>query len=434
MDISRKTALDILIEFERSGTFPNLALKKHLRSIASSRDKAFITALVYGVIEKKILLDYYISKVSSVRLKKINIVILNILRLGLYQLIFLSTPESAACNSSVELAKKNGQYKSSGFVNAILRKLSVEYKNISLPEDTLHRLSVKYSLSVPIVEKLVHYLGEDDFENYMLSGNELVNNIYIAVNTVKTDSESLISLLNSENVSVQNTEIPNLFKLSGHINIEALNSFNNGLFHVIGLPSYLTALAVSPKPNDKIIDMCAAPGGKSFAMAYLSNDKAQITSFDLYEHKTKNISNDCKKLGLNCVKAVRSDSSKFNKDLVGYADRVLCDVPCSGLGVIFKKPDIKYKNLNFDELLELQSRILDNASKYLKIGGRLVYSTCTINPEENSIQIEKFLKRNNNFIIDNDAVIFGEYKGSKLFMPSTDKCDGFYIAVLKKIN
>lgn len=433
MDINRKIALDVLIEYDRYNTYPNLALKKHLRDIENQRDKAFITTLVYGVMENRVLLDYYIARTSSVKLKKINIVVLNILRLGLYQLIYMSTPQSAACNTSVELAKKNGQYKSAGFVNAILRKLSVTYTTIELPDNVYERLSVEYSIELDLVNKLVSIFGVDGFREFMDSGKRLSSDIYACVNTIKTTDDELIKALNDEGVEAVETDYSGLIKICSHIDIEKSKSFINGLFHIIGLPSYLCAKSLGVRNREVVFDMCAAPGGKSFAMAYTSLGKADITSFDIHQHKTENMKNECKRLSLSNVNPVTADSSLVDQQYIETADRILCDVPCSGLGIIFKKPDIKYSRIAFDELVDLQSRILENASLYLKKGGRLVYSTCTVNPDENEIQINRFLQNHKDFIIDESVLITDKCYGSKLFTPQNDNCDGFYIAVLKKI-
>lgn len=433
MDINRKIALDILIEYDRQNTYPNLALKKYLRGIDDQRDKSFITALVYGVIEKRLLLDYYISRTSSVKLKKINIVVINILRLGLYQLIFMSTPQSAACNTSVELAKKNGQYKSAGFVNAILRKLASSYDSIELPQETIKRLSVEYSMNIEIVSKLIDYFGVEGFKDYMISGEKLANDIYACVNTIRTTDNELISKLKDDGIEAAKTNYTGIIKISSHIDVENSVCFKRGLFHIIGLPSYLCAKSVAPQSADTVLDMCAAPGGKSFAMAYASLDKANITSFDIHDHKLQNMLVECKRLSLNNVHPVVFDSSVENKEYIECADRILCDVPCSGLGILFKKPDIKYNSVSFDELVKLQSSILDNAALYLKHGGRLVYSTCTVNPDENERQVDAFIKRHSEFVIDDTVEIVNGTFGSKLFTPQYDNCDGFYIAVLKKI-
>ncbi len=428
MDVSRTTALNILIEFDKSGTFPNLSLKKHLRDIGSKRDAAFITALVYGVIEKKITLDYYISKVSSVKLKKINVCVINILRLGLYQIMFMSTPHSAACNTSVELAKKNGQYKSASFVNAILRKLSQCYNNIELPTDRLDYLSVKYSVGMPVLNKLYQVLN-DDVEAYLSFDHK--KDLHIAVNTTKVTTKQLVNLLKLENIDAYQTDFDGLLKIKDGFDVENSSAFKNGLFHVIGLASYIVSKTTVFNNCQSLIDMCSAPGGKTFSICYSYNDNIEITAFDLHQHKINNLQQSCKRLGLNNVFPFLNDGTVLNAKYIGTADCVLCDVPCSGLGVINNKPDIKYNDIDFDSLIEIQYKILGCASSYLKSGGRLVYSTCTINPDENQNQIKRFLNEHTDFEIEDNSNVFN-LKNEYTFLPHKDKTDGFYYCVLKK--
>ena len=428
MDISRNTALNILIEYDKSGSFPNLSLKKHLRSVVSERDRAFSSAIVYGVIEKKFLLDYYISRVSSVKIKKINTVVLNILRMGLYQIIFMSTPESAACNTSVDLAKKNGQIKSAAFVNAILRKLAKTYKEIDVESDSM--LSVKHSVGDCVFNVLVNTFGIDGFVDYITS--DIDKSIYIAVNTCKICSSDLIKLLSIEGVCCETTTFDGLLKIKGALSVEESSAFKSGLYHIIGLPSYLAARALSPRSSEVIYDMCSAPGGKTFAIAYMSHDKGKITAFDIHEHKILNLKRDLSRLSLRSVTPVLCDSSENNKKFYGSADKVLCDVPCSGIGMLHKKPDIKYNTIDFASLTNVQYSILCNAAMYLKSGGRLVYSTCTVNPDENDRIVDRFISENSNFSIDNNVEIYNGNFGTHTFLPQIDKTDGFYIAVLKK--
>lgn len=432
MDLSRKTALDILTAYERDGAYPNLLLKKYLRNTVGDREKRFITALVYGVIEKKLLLDYYISEVSSVRLRKINTVVLALLRMGLYQIMFLSTPVSAACNSSVELAKTNGQMKSAGFVNAVLRKLSVSYKDISLPSDRTSYLSVKYSVLPDIVEILIKSLGDEETERFLASNDIELKNIYVAVNTLKVTDDGLIKIFESEDIKAQKTEYSGLLRTDCGFDVENNLAYKSGLFHIIGKASYIAAKLSSLRPDDTAYDMCAAPGGKTFVMGYSALDKAHITAFDLHKHKTDIIAKNAARLGFKNINAVAADSSLLNERLIGTADRILCDVPCSGLGMIHKKPDIKYKKTDYKSLIETQRRILYNASLYLKSGGRIVYSTCTVNTDENNGVITDFLSDNPHFEIDKSVNIYNNIYGDKLFLPHADNTDGFYIAVLRK--
>ena len=427
MDTARSTALKILIEYDKKGVFPNLSLKNHLREIENERDRKFISALVYGVIEKRRILDYYIDVVSSVKIKKINVAVINILRMGLYQLIFLSTPTSAACNTSVELAKKTGQYKSAGFVNAILRKLSTEYSNICPPQND----AVKFSVGDSVFNKLSCSLGYDgaiSFLNTHLDDKR----IFIAVNTCKVSCDDLIKLLDVEGTTASKTDYSNLLSVELGTPIENSSAYKMGLFHVLGLPSYLAVRALSPCENDNIIDMCAAPGGKTFTIAYFCSDNTEIKAFDVHEHKIKNLKNDCIRLSLKSVKPVLHDSCVFNSKYVGSADKILCDVPCSGLGMLFKKPDIRYNDIDYDSIIDVQYKILSNAGMYLKSGGRLVYSTCTVNSDENIGIVERFVRDNHDFIIDNSVDIYNGNFGEYTFLPQNDKTDGFYICVLVK--
>ena len=432
MTDTRKVALNALIEYQRSDTFSNLTLKKHLRDIKDIRDRKFITALFYGVLERRLLLDYYIAAVSSVKIKKINIVVLNILRLGLYQIIFMSTPESEACNTSVQLAKNNGQYKSAGFVNAILRKLAKTYAQIKLPDDKLKRLSVEYSISESNLNKLVEAFGIDGFEKIMNEGYASDDGLYASVNYKKISTHDLIELLKKEGVNTSETEYPGLIRIENAVDIENSKAYLNGFFHLVGLPSYITASVVFSQKNSVVIDMCAAPGGKTFAISYNSDSDSKIYAFDIHEHKINNVIQNCKRLGVTNVFPRVSDGTVCFDEYKEIADTVLCDVPCSGLGMIFKKPDIKYKEIDFDNLIDTQYKILTNASRYLKSGGKLVYSTCTINPEENIGIINKFLFDNSEFCLDTDTEIYqGEY-GQYQFYPNEKFSDGFYIAVLSK--
>ncbi len=432
MDTNRKAALDILIAYERDGAYPNLELKKRLRNIESDRDRRFISALIYGVIEKKLTLDYYIDKVSSVKLRKINTVVLNVLRMGLYQIIFLSTPESAACNSSVELTKTNGQMKSAGFVNAVLRKLSQLYHDIPLPENKTEYLSVKYSVSPSVLKILVDSLGEQNTKRYLEYKADESKTIYIAANTVKLCDDKLTEILCKEGITALKTDLNGLFQIQSGFDIENTDAYRRGLFHVIGKTSYLAAKAVGAKCNDIFYDMCAAPGGKTFAVSYMSNGQADITAFDLHKHKIDNIEKNIKRLGLSNIKTIAFDSTKTDEKMISTADCALCDVPCSGLGILHKKPDIKYKEIHEASLINVQKRILENAALYLKPGGRLVYSTCTVNKNENIKVICEFLQNNTQFEIDKTVNLYNNEYGQKLFLPYEDNTDGFYIAVLKK--
>ena len=433
MDKVRALAADILLEFERRNTYPNLALNTRLKQISNLRDKKFITALVYGVIEKRLFLDFYISRVSSVKLKKIDIVILTILRMGLYQQLFMKVPPSAACNTSVNLAKDFNKSVSAGFVNAVLRRLGREYESISIPEDdTAQYLSITYSVSKPIVNKLIDIFGKDECESFLKASSGPVCGCYIAVNILKTTPGKLFDMLNQKGVYVKKTAYDNLLYVEGLGSVEQNELYRSGYFHIISYPSFIAAHMFQPKPNAVIMDMCSAPGGKTFVIAE-NMPSADIYAFDIHPHKINIIKNQARRLGIKNIKTKAINAASYdNANLYQKADYILCDVPCSGLGMIKEKPDIKYKMVDFEALTALQLQILNNASKYLKTGGKLIYSTCTINPDENDRLICKFLKKSNQFRIDETAQIVDNIVGEMSFLPHKDFTDGFYIAALTK--
>ena len=424
----RQAAFEILIGFEKRGTYANLALKNKLRDIPSAQDRSFVTSLVYGTIERKLTLDYYISKASSVKLKKISPVNITILRMGLYQILFMNVPESAACNTSVELAKKNGSRKSTGFINAVLRRLAETHKSIELPDDPTKRISVEYSVDTGVYKTIADSIGADEAKKLL---NTRDTDIYAAVNTLKISEDELIEKLKAEGADPERTDLEGLIRFSGR-SVEGLEAFNDGLMHIIGKPSYVAAMLFAPAEGQTAIDVCAAPGGKSFVAAYRSNDKASILAFELHNQRVQGIMSNALRLGVKSVRAAQADGTVLNNELIDIADTVLCDVPCSGFGVIPQKPDIKYKSADFDSLVSTQYAILKNSAEYLKSGGRLVYSTCTVNNAENGGVIRKFLSANKQFEIDKTAHIYDNVYGEKLFLPGNGINEGFYIAVLKK--
>ncbi len=434
MDKARQAILDMLINMQRNKSFPDRLLKQALPSFSSSQDRSFITRLVYGTVEKRILLDYYISKVSSVKIRKIHIVTLNILRMGLYQILFTNVPPQAACNTSVELARKNGQAKSSGFVNALLRKLANEQTRPSLPsekEDREFALSVSYSVHPSIVRLLISQYGYDktkSFLEYAVKSESYT----IAVNTVLSSAEKVISALSAEGVVIHNSK-NDLLSISFDGALENTAAYKNGWFHVVGAPSYIAAKSLGAKAEEKILDLCAAPGGKTFTIGYAMQGTGQLIAFDVSPKKVDAMQKNATRLGLENVFCCAADTSRPLLKWESKADRVLCDVPCSGLGTIAKKPDIRFRDMDTFSLFDTQLAILQNGANCLRVGGRLVYSTCTINKAENEDVVCRFLKENPNFRIDETVDVDGE-RGQKLFWPDEKGQDGFYIACLTKIG
>ncbi|MBO5462272.1 MAG: 16S rRNA (cytosine(967)-C(5))-methyltransferase RsmB [Clostridia bacterium] len=433
---ARQIAFEILLKIEKDKAYSNLAIDSAVKAFCpDSTDCAFISRLVYGVTERKITIDYIISGCLSQPISKLKKEVLVILRLGTYQLVFSDKiPASAAVNESVKLAKNNKCGFATGLVNAVLRKVAND--GFTIPEDTdnVKRMSVLYSAPEELVKFLSYHYGESNAEEFLKAALQ-PKKIIIRVNTVKTTPEELKSLLEKEGVGVSETSVPNAFQINVNKAVYELESYKKGLFHVEDISSQLCIEALAPFENCTMIDVCAAPGGKSFTAAEYMNNKGVLYSCDIYESRTDLIKEGAVRLGLDCIKTFVNDASQFNENFP-EADRVLCDVPCSGMGIISKKPEIKYKKLDdIKELLPIQRKILETASKYVKKGGRLVYSTCSVNPNENRKICDAFLKEHPEFTsvkalphIER-TVDEGDYL---TLMMHKNNCDGFFIAVFDR--
>ena len=418
----RFLAYKILLRIERDKAYSNIAVDAVLKNndVVSA---PFVCQLVYGVIERKITLDYILSQFLTQPLKKLNPQVLTVLRMGVYQIKFMDkVPDSAAVNESVKLVKKVKCAFASGLVNSVLRKVStsdIEYPNT---DNNAYNLSIRYSCP----EKLVkHYLNDYGFKDAEAFLKDSLGNapIVLRVNTLKTTTDDLIELLSSENIrALKCDDLENALVLTDGDAVFKSKAYHRGLFHVQDKASQICISKLNPKPNEIVFDMCASPGGKSFTIAEKMENKGKIYSFDLYEHRVKLISDGAKRLGIN---ANVGDASKFNDELP-LADKILCDVPCSGLGVIRRKPEIRYKYLDFvDNLCELQYNILSCSAKYLKQNGILVYSTCSLNKKENENICDRFLADNNDFKKVEDYITLWPHKNGT---------DGFFIAKFKKVN
>ena len=433
---ARQIAFEILLKIEKDKAYSNLAIDSAVKAFCpDSTDCAFISRLVYGVTERKITLDYIISGCLSQPISKLKKEVLVILRLGTYQLVFSDKiPASAAVNESVKLAKNNKCGFATGLVNAVLRKAAND--GFTIPEDTdnVKRISVLYSAPEELVKFLSYHYGESNAEEFLKAALQ-PKKIIIRVNTVKTTPEELKHLLEKEGVGVNETSVPNAFQINVNKAVYELESYKKGLFHVEDISSQLCIEALAPFENCTMIDVCAAPGGKSFTAAEYMNNKGVLFSCDIYESRTDLIKEGAERLGLDCIKPFVNDASQFNENFP-KSDRVLCDVPCSGMGIISKKPEIKYKKLDdIKELLPIQRKILETASKYVKNGGRLVYSTCSVNPNENRKICDAFLKEHPEFTsvkalphIER-TVDEGDYL---TLMMHKNNCDGFFIAVFDR--
>lgn len=407
----------------------------------NDKDKGLATELVYGVIENRKYLDFIINKLSKIKVKKMSSFVKIILRMGTYQILFLDSIEDyAAVNETVKLASKYDG-KSKGFVNAILRneirqKRTIKYIDI---EDPIRRLAVKYSYQQWIVEDWVKSFGIEFAEELLEALNERPD-LYVRTNTLKTDRDSLLKEFEKEGIKAHKALFPEeAIMVENFKGIENSRLYKEGLFTVQDISSMLVAKVVAPKEGDMVLDVCSAPGGKSTHMAELMKNTGKIVSRDVFEHKIKVIKAAAKRLGIKNIEAEEFDAANLDENSIEKFDCVLTDVPCSGLGIIRRKPEIKYKaKEELVDLPKIQSKILENASKYVKINGTLVYSTCTVQDCENIEVVEKFLKENPNYElvpieginVDPDE----QEKGYIKIYPNVHGMDGFFIAKMKRVK
>lgn len=428
---SRKVILELLNEIDK-GKYVNNVLKVVQTYEIDPRDRNLISKIVYGVVENKLYLDYYIRKFSSVRLKKIEPSILNVLRMSAYQLMFLSKiPHSAVVNEAVKLTKKIN-FRTSGFVNGLLRNMSRDYKSVKLPAELIANLSVKYSHPEWMVTYFLELFGKD-FTISLLAANNETPKMVVRTNTRLINREDLMTKLTQLEYVCEISDIVKegivISKMSD-ISIEENSLFKKGYFTIQDESSMCIAGIVDPQKGERILDLCAAPGGKTTHMATLMDNTGQVVACDLSERKLPLISETCQRLKLDNVDLLQNDARVYNENFMSSFDKVLVDAPCSGLGIIRRKPDIKYlKSLeDIQALTEIQDDILEQASKYVKIGGTLIYSTCTVEPIENEERIQKFLKGQNYEIVQID-----ENDYLQLY-PNVNETDGFFCCKMRKLG
>ncbi len=439
----RNIALKILLDVEQNGAYSAIALNKEIKlNKLNKLDSSFVSALVYGVLEHKLTLDYIIKQYSKIPLRKIETKTKNILRLGILQLLFMDkVPESAAVNESVNLAKKHKLQKSSCFINGILRSITRAEVKYKLPDekiDYIYYLSVKYSCPQDIVRLWIDSYGKDIAVKILesLSGRPLLT---ARVNTLKTTTDKLIEELQLQGVKAEKSPIiEDALVLNNTGSIEHLKAYKEGKLYIQDIASQLCVKILNPKPNDLVYDICSAPGGKSLTSAQLMKNRGKIYAYDIYDHKLKLIELTAKRLGITCVKTSVRNGETDTQELL-FADKVLCDVPCSGLGVLRRKPEIRYKdNLITNDLPDLQYRILCNSSRLVRVGGILVYSTCTLNPAENQHNAEKFLNEHKDFepLKINIGIehCIDEKDNMLTLFPHFHSTDGFFISVFKRIR
>ncbi len=440
----RETAVYTLNDILSEKAYNNIALRRTFNKDTelSVVQRAFITELVNGTLRNLILLDYIINQFSKTKTEKMKPLILNILRTGVYQIMFMKKiPVSAACNEAVKLAKKKGFGQLSGFVNAVLRNIAINIDRIKYPneaKDAAGFLSVKYSYPKWIIDYWNKSYSIDEIKKICISSS-LPPKLCACINTLKCDRNILKAALADDNAvlcSVQKETENNAVYLTKSGDITKTTAYKNGLFHIMDESSMLAVKILAPKQGDTVIDVCAAPGGKSFYCAYLMNNKGKISSRDIYSHKKELIDAGAKRLGINIINTEIKDAETYYSEDEQSADCVLVDAPCSGLGLARKKPDIKYKKTMEDiiQLSAVQRNILKACCGYVKIGGALVYSTCTISEKENTENIKWFCSEFDFEPDDISRYLSFESETAKngyiQILPNMFDTDGFFIARL----
>jgi len=418
VDPIREIILTILVKIDSKQGYINILLNKSLdKNKISTRDAAFINEITYGVIRNRNKLDWALSQFSTKPLSETPILIRNILRMGVYQLLFLNkVPDYAVCNESVQLAKKYGNPGIAKFVNGVLRNIIRNRENICWPDrekDTALYISTVYSHPLQIVERWLKRFGFADTVNICQANNKIPP-LVIRTNTLKISRSDLKKILEKENIKVKEgifTE--EALYVKGLSNITKFPAYREGLFQIQDEASILVSHLLEPSPDESVIDVCSAPGGKTSHLAQLMANKGSILATDSNKSRLLMVKDNCRRLGIDMVKTRQNNSAILDDNCLKTADKVLVDVPCTGVGVIRRKPDLRWQTYDlkrFERLTELQGKILDIASNYLKIGGRLVYSTCSTEPEENEEIVSKFLEKHPDFELEDLSKFIKERK------------------------
>ncbi len=435
---ARELAYTALFKMDRAGSYSNLTLDAVLENQnPSDADRRLASELFYGVLERKLTLDYTLSRYMKQKLEKLDAEVRIALELGVYQLLYLTgIPQSAAVNESVNLIKRSRKKSAAGFVNGVLRSFLRDGCRVVLPEgDWLTKTSVETGMPPEIL-----LLWERDYSRE--TAQKLAESclgrppLHFRVNPLRASAEEAVEMLQKDGVTAKpDSKIPNCLEVENSGSISRLKAFQQGFVTVQDSASQLCALAVGAEPGERVFDLCAAPGSKSFVMAQEMKNQGEILSFDLYEARAGLIGQGAKRLGLSIIQPKTGDASKYDPQL-GMADRVLCDVPCSGLGIIRRKPEIRWKTSEeIAALPPIQRSILDNAAQYVKPGGTLVYSTCSLNREENEAVVQWFLEKHPEmepaFFPEPVSGTLGKGQWMATLMPM-DGFDGFFIARMQR--
>lgn len=426
----RELVLDILLEVNEKEQYSHLVIRDVLNKYQylEKQERAFLTRLAEGTIEHMLELDFIINSFSKVKVNKMKPLIRNLLRMSVYQLKYMdSIPDAAVCNEAVKLARKRGFGQLRGFVNGVLRNIARELNHLQYPDEKLEPvrfLEVTYSVPAWMVEQWIKDFGYDQTKGICESFLK-ERPITIRTNLTKTTPEALKSKLEAEGVTVEKIEkLPYAFEISGYDYLQALESFAEGLFYVQDVSSMMVAEMAAPEKENYVIDVCAAPGGKSSHVAEKMAGTGMVEARDLTEYKVSLIEENIERHGLTNMTAVQMDATVYDEASKEKADVLICDLPCSGLGVMGKKTDIRYKMTaeKQRDLVQLQRQILDTVYTYVKKGGTLVYSTCTIYKDENAGNVDWFVKKHPEF----------EVISSEQMFPGGEYHDGFFIAKLRR--
>ena len=440
----REIVLEVLLEITEHGMYSHIVLRDVLNKYQylEKKERSFITRVTEGTLEHMMEIDYILDQFSKVKVKKMKPVIRNIMRSAVYQMKYMdSVPVSAACNEAVKLAVRKGFGSLRGFVNGVLRNAARNLDQIEYPTEPLKRLSIQYSMPEWILNLWLKAYDSDIVEQ-MLQAFQRETPLTIRCNLRMVTPKQLKEHLEAEGVTVKvHPYLAYAFHISGFDYLGDLESFQNGEFSVQDISSMLVSELAGPKEGDYVIDVCAAPGGKSLHMAEKLNGSGHVEARDLTEYKVGLIQENIERTGLSNVEAVQQDALIFDETSVGKADIVLADLPCSGLGVLAKKTDLKYKATKegADSLAKLQREMLKNVQAYVKDEGKLVYSTCTINPAENMDNVHWFLNEYPEFeLIDIHGSLCEELQkdvkenGCIQLLPGVHQSDGFFLACMKK--
>lgn len=441
----RELILAILLEINKEGQYSHLVIRGTLEKYQylEKQERAFITRVCEGTLEYRIRLDYIIDQFSTVPVEKMKPVIRELLRSSVYQILYMdSVPDSAVCNEAVKLARKKGFYNLTGFVNGVLRKIAREYSSVRFPDkrNSIEYLSVMYSIPVWMTERFLEQYGFEQTEK-MFDAFLKEKPTAIRIREYLVDKEAVLESLKRQNVTVEKAPyVENAYYIKDYDYLPALEAFRMGNIQVQDVSSMLVGEIAAPKEGDYVIDLCAAPGGKTLCIADKLRGTGRVDARDISITKTDLIRENALRQNFVNVVVTEKDATQLDPEALEKADIVLADVPCSGLGVMGRKTDIKYKmnQARIRELVSLQRKILEQASTYVKPGGTLIYSTCTIGKEENADNVKWFTENYPYELESLDPYICQELqsdttgKGYLQLLPGVHKCDGFFIARLKR--